>query len=254
MYIRAMRTLIVAVLTAVLGVGVGWLLRGQPTETLRVVTLPPKTTPVVEKKPEPEFPDYPKPPVEPPKPIVEENATTTPAPPPLVGNFQSLPETIPNGLSGPLEPALPDKVPAADLNADEALARRTILQAGGEIVSSADAKDTMGKVGKTLVAEISAGDSDKLKGALRKALGDRIILSDAGTSNASNPATKKAEEALEAKRKERDKARIDFLPEAPILRQIEEEYRAQERALADLKKSGAKQRITILIRPTLGAG
>ena len=251
MYIKAMRTWIVAAITAVLGVAAGWLLRGEPTEAVRVVTLPPKEAPPPKKAPEPEFPDYPKPTVEPPKPIVEEIAT---APPPLVGSFPTLPATGPGGPAGPLEPNRPDKAPAAGRTADEALARRVVLQAGGEIVSSADAKDAMGKVGRTLVAETDAKNRDKLQDALRKALGDRAILSEAGSATNTTPAIRKAEEALETKRKERDKARIDFLPTAPILRGIEDDYAAQERVLADLKKTGARIRLTILIRPTLGAG
>lgn len=244
-----MRIWIVAALTTVVGCGVGWLLRGQPHETIRVVTLPPKVAPLKSPAPPPKFPDLPKPPLETPQPVADE---TTPSPSALIGDIPRLPNASgPTGMIVPMTPDVPTKLPVADLNADEALARRTILGIGADIVSSSDAKDATGKIGRTLVAETASADREKLRSALRQALGDRIIISDGGSVGGTSPEIQKAEAALETARKKRDQARIDFLPQAPTLRQIEDDVLAQERAVAEMRKSVARLRLNVLIRPIL---
>lgn len=244
-----MRGWIAAAVTAVVGIGVGWLLRGRPEEKIRVVTLPsapPKAAPPAPSPPaERPFPEHPKPPLEAPQPVVE----STP-PPPLIGALPKLPGAIGGGV-GPLSPLMPPKLPTADLNADEALARRIVLQAGGQIVSASDAKDSTGKVGRMLVAETDREGREALRMALRSALGDRVLLSEGGSVAGTSPEVEKEEKELEAARKKRDQARRDFLPEAPALRQIEEDYRNQERAMTDLRKSTARPRLNILLRPVL---
>jgi hypothetical protein len=57
---------------------------------------------------------------------------------------------------------------------------------------------------------------------------------------------------LAVAKKKVEQARIDFLPQAPILRQMEEDYLAQERAIAEQRKASSRLRLNILIRPTLG--
>ena len=255
-----MRTWTIAAIAAVLGAAAGWLLRGQPVERIRVVTLRPKAAPLAPRLPQtqlsvPVFPDLPKPPLETPVPSLE---STEPTPSPLVGTFPALPAAggpigSGGGPTGPLMPEVGEKPPLADLKADEALARRVVLQSGGDVVSSDDAKDAMGKVGRMLVVETDFEGRAGLRSALRRALGDHAVLSDGGSSPGTSPAIQKAEEALELLRKGRDKARVDFLPEAPILQQMEEDYLAKEREVAAMRKKAARLRLTILLRPVLGA-
>ncbi len=243
-----MRTWIIVALTAFIGIGIGWLMHDSSAEDAKFARLAfapkGKLAPVTT---EPKFPEMPKPPVETPTPIPDE---VTAQPSPLVGSFPNLPAPS-GGPIGPYAPNVPAQLPTADLNADEALARRTILESGGDVVASSDAKDSSGKIGKSLVAEVAGSGLDSLRAALRKALGNRAVLSDGGTVAAAGAVPKAAEEALAAAKKKRDQARIDFLPEAPALRQIEEDYLTQERSVAEMRKVGARARLNVLIRPVL---
>ncbi len=243
-----MRTaLAVSALAAALGFGAGWAWRGTPRETTRLVYRD-RPVPAPITKAAPRFPDYPKPPLETP---VPEKSLGSRAPTILVGDLPRLPGMSgPFVPQGPLAPDVPTKLPADELNADEALARRTILSIGADVVSATDAKDASGKVGRALVAEADHESLERLRAALRKALGNRAVLSDGGAVGGS-PDTRKAEDALAALKKQRDRARIDFLPESPTLRDLEEATLKAERALADLRKTSARQRLNILLRPTL---
>lgn len=257
-----MRIAIVACVALLIGLALGLSMRDEPTTTTKYVyrDAPVATKPKAASAPS--FPTMPKPPVQSPTPVVEGSPTTVasnnPIPAPLVGDLPRLPAAGPGGFGGPIGPMIPTvptvptALPTADLNADEALARRLVLAAGGDIVSSSDAKDASGKIGRALVAEASGGVRAKIEGALRRSLGDRVILSDGGSVGGSSSETRKAEDALAALRKQRDQARIDFLPNAPTLLDIEEAYRKQERALADLRKAASHQRLNVLIRPALG--
>jgi hypothetical protein len=259
-----MRNWVSIVITAAFALAIGYSLRPvssvHPSSSPRTDATAPKTVDPLYKPDSGSevstLPTYPKPSLEPP---VATSEPSVPAfgtsPEPLVGNFPALPSAGtggPRGSIGPLDPNVPTKLPTADLNADEALARRTVLQSGGEIVASSDAKDSTGKVGRTLVAEVASASATELRSALRKALGDRVVLSDAGTVPSSSPTLRKAEEALAAAKKQVEQARIDFLPQAPALRQMEEDYLAQERAVAQQRRASGHLRLNILLRPTLG--
>ena len=251
-YSKRMRTVTVACIALAAGLVVGWSIRDEPRVVTkfvyRDVTVPTMPVAVVEK---PTFPDTPKPPVEKPVPTVVAPmvSANAPIPTPLVGELPKLPAV--DGPIAPITPAAP--LPTADLNADEALARRLVLAAGGDVVSGSDAKDASGKVGRALVAEASMGGRVRIEGALRKALGDRVILSDGGVAGGSTAEIRKAEDGLLALRKQRDQARLDFLPNAPALQDLEDAFRRQERALAVMKRATSRQRLNILIRPVLGA-
>ena len=252
-YIRPMRTALVACVALSIGLAVGWSMREPPRTITKLVYRdpPPPVKPVAVAQ-RPSFPATPKPPVEKPTPVdaPPEVAQSVPVPAPLVGDLPRLPAA--SGPIGPMVPPTPAGSPSADLNADEALARRLVLARGGDIVSASDAKDASGKIGRALVAEMPSGGRSRVEGALRHALGDRIILSDGGSTGGSTAETRKAEDALLALRKQRDQARLDFLPNAPALLDIEDAYRRQERALSGLRKATNRQRLNILIRPMLG--
>jgi hypothetical protein len=241
-----MRTWIVVALTAFIGIGIGWLMHDSSSENARFAQLSPQPKRVqIPIDSGPTFPELPKPPLETPIPITDE---VVGQPAPLMGNISSLPSPA-GGPIGPYAPNVPDQLPTADLNADEALARRIILENGGDVVASSDAKDSSGKIGKSLVAEVKGLGVDGLRAALRKTLGDRAVLSDGGTVPGTVPTA--AEDALAVAKRKRDQARIDFLPEAPALRQIEEDYLAQERAVAQIRKASGRARLNVLIRPVL---
>ena len=226
--------------------------RGKPHETLSIVGVPVKAAPVLVAKSEPPFPERPKPPLETPKPVFDSVASTAAAAP-LVGELPHLPSATVE--SGPIEPLVPvaptTHLPVADLNADEALARRVVLGVGGEVVSSADARDSTGKVGRSLVVETTPHGLARLQTALRKALGDRAVMSEAGSVGGSSPEIRKAEDALAVQKKQLDRARVDFLPKAPILQDLEDTYRTAERNLADARRATARQRLNVLLRPVL---
>ena len=248
-----MRTAIaVTAFAAALGFGAGWVAHGGPHEVVRTVykRAAPSPKPILVAKAE-LLPEYPKPPLDPPvaTPMVSSASPSNGQPEPLSGNLPQLPS--PEGAIGPMVPDAPAKLPAEDLNADEALARRIVDGLGGEVVSSADAKDATGKVGRALVAETGAGGLERLRAALRKALGDRAVLNDGGAGGGSSPETRKAEDALAELKRKRDRARIDFLPQSPTLRDLEEATLKGERALAELRRTASRQRLNILLRPTL---
>lgn len=198
------------------------------------------------------FPERPKPPLDLPVPFGGDQASPPTSPSPLVGNLPSLPSTSPDvAATGPLAPNVAAKLPIADLNADEALAKRLVIGAGGDIVSVSDAKDGSGKVGRSLVAETGPERVKALEGSLRASLHDRVVISDAGTVGGSTPELEKAEEGLATAEKARDRARVDFLPQAPILRQIEDDYARMQQSVAAIRKRIARRRINVMIRPGL---
>lgn len=244
-----MRTAIaVTALAAALGFGAGWAMHGGPHEVVRTVYRDlPAPKPTLVAKVQPLFPDYPKPPLDPP--VATPDSSSSVRPEPLAGNVPQLPSL--EGPISPLVPNAPAKLPTEDLNADEALVRRIVGGMGGEVVSSADAKDATGKVGRALVAEIGPGGLERLRTALRQALGDRAVLSDGGAVGGSSAETRKAEDALAELKRKRDRARIDFLPQAPTLRDLEEATLKGERALAELRRTASRRRLDVLLRPTL---
>lgn len=253
----------VAASAAGLGIGAGWLARGNAPVAVHVVQAPPHTAPKPSERPAPSasFPEYPKPALVAP---VEERTPTTVAKAgsPLSGELPPLPKGSVSPLSGPLPgplpgagPVVPDVSPAssaADLNADEALVRRTALQMGAEILSADDAKDSSGKVGRNLVAELPSAAREPLRAALRRALGDRAILSDGGIVPGNGPDAKKADDALAALKKRRALARVDYLPGAPVLRDLDEAILKQERSAAETRQRGARTRLIVFLHPVLG--
>ncbi len=258
MTIGAMRNWTLVAVVAALGLGgaFGWVLHGGPKEVVKIVERPVRVATMPRARPQ-RFPDYPKPAFELPPPESSDGAggtgaIGTPMPSVIVGDLPNLPTTSAGDPGIALTPDVPVS-PVADLNADEALTRRIVLQGGGEIVSSADAKDATGKIGRTLVAETLPAARDAIRAALRKALGDRAILSDGGSVDATGPELQKAEADLAAARKQRDKARLDFLPEAPALKGIEEEYARLEKVASDLRKASTRLRLNILLRPVLSS-
>ena len=204
----------------------------------------------------PSFPEKPKPP------LVAPISVRTPGEPPpnaLVGTLPRMPNgPLPpamGGTIGPLNPGVPlptEEPTNASLSADEATIRRLVIAGGGRIVSSADAKDVAGKVGRNIVVEASAATTSDIASALRRALEDRVVLSKGGLVETSTPEIRKAEDVLSSLREKRDKARVDFLPQAPILLDLEESTRAAERALARLKRAASRQRLNVLLRPAAG--
>ncbi len=143
-----MRTSLVAIVTALTGFILGWTLHsGKAHETVRYV-VPPSKAPSTVAKTEAPFPDLPKPPLDTPHPSSDRDsspALPSNSPPSLVGDLPALPPATTDG--GPIAPLAPaKKLPIADLNADEALARRVVLGVGGEIVSSADAQDSSARL------------------------------------------------------------------------------------------------------------
>ena len=254
-----MRTAIAVTLVAVaLGFGAGWFARGTPEPVVRYDERPALRQPLVAKVETP-FPDKPKPPLIPPTPVPTPIDTVTkgdpnvPAPPSMIGRLPSAAlEELPPAFGEaivPLTPTPPQETLPADLAADEARARRIVLQNGGTVVSGADARDGAGKVGRTLVVETRATGRDRVRKALRAAFGGRIVLSDAGASPGSSPEIRKAEDELTTLRKQRDQARIDFLPNAPTLIDLEESTLKAERQLADLRRAAGRQRLNLMLRP-----
>ena len=162
---------------------------------------------------------------------------------------------IPGGPIAPLNPALPSttsELPVADLAADEAQVRRIVIASGGRVVSSADAEDTLGRVGRNVAFESSREGIDRIATALQSAMRNRIVVSKGGLIENSTPDIRKAEDELAALQEKRDKARIDFLPEAPILVDLERSTREAERNLAKRKRVASRQRMNVLIRATAG--
>ena len=250
-----MRTAIAVTLTAaLLGFGAGWLAHSEPIPVVRYIERPAEVDQVTHSKRP--FPEKPKPPLEAP---VASVATPIAQPEGISGALPAVPPMalppISGGPIGPLSPELtpatPD-LPVADLAADEARVRRVVLALGGRVVSSADAKDTLGKVGRNIAVESDPVAMEKIASALQTALKNRIVLSKGGLVENSSPEIRKAEDALATLRGKRDKARIDFLPQAPILIDLEETTRIAERDLARRKRASSRQRLNILIRPAAG--
>ena len=246
-----MRTPLIAAVTALVGFLLGWALRGGETRRERTIPIVSPAGPLarVERKLAPSFPDYPKPSLETPR-AVAERPTPSVAVPPSIGGLSGLPPAT--GEIGPLAP-LPTKAPpVADLNADEALARRVALGLGAEIVSSSDARDAGGMVGRTLVTEIAPKDVERLRSSLRAALGSRATLSDGGTVEGAGTEVRKAEDDLATLKKQLSRAQDDFLPNSPFLRNVEDAYRVGERNLAETRRVHARQRLVVLLRPIPG--
>jgi hypothetical protein len=229
----------------VVGVGVGWLLRGSdapppfperltasrtrqdlPKKAVEAKPVPKETKPVMPAKKAEDL-------------SAPANAETTPAP--IVGDLPNLPTTIP---SGPLAPLTPTPAQRGDLKADEALVRRIVTEQEGDVVSAESSED----LGRTLVAEVAPERQSSLKSALRKTLGSRAVLTDAGTVPGSTPELKRMEDELALARKRRDQARLDFLPEAPILKGIEEDTLALERRITEVRRAAARVRLNVLLR------
>lgn len=248
-----MRTPLVALAASLVGFIVGWTShRGPVRETIRYVVPPPSSGSNGVAKAEPTFPEMPKPPLDAPEPTMDAAvATVLPTPAPLTGDLPKLPPASDaTAEAAPLTPA--KGLPLADLNADEARARQVVLRMGAEVVSSADAQDPNGKVGRSLIAEVAPGGATRLQSALREALGSRVVTSDGGTVAGSTTEVRKAEDELTALKKQLEKAQDDFLPNAPALKNVEDAYREGERNLAEVRRTYARQRLNILLRPAPG--
>lgn len=238
-----------------LGFGFGWAShKREPSPALPYRPRYSETS-VANRDIEPSFPEHPKPPLETPVPIPD---LSTRAVPSLGGDLPNLPVAGPEGsgpigTGTPMTPDLPNgPPPAADLNADEARAKRIVLESGADVISVSDARDDAGTIGRSIVAETAPSDRDPLRKALRKALGARAVISDAGAGPSDDdPGLKKMEDELALARKRRDKDRIDFLPQSPILQDEEEAVLKMERALALRRKESSRVRLNILLRPTL---
>ena len=244
-----MRTSLVALMTALVGFIVGWASHTARThETVRYILQPAKTSVPIVAKAAPTFPERPKPDLDSPEPSSDRVATV---PTSIHGDLPNLPPAMTD--LGPAAPLPPTKtLPTADLNADEARVRRIVLGAGGEVVSSGDATDSGGKVGRSLVAEMLPGGSKRIGVALRQALGNRVVLSEGGSIGGSSTEVRKAEDALTALKKDLEKAQHDFMPGSPFLRNTEDAYREGEKNLAEVRRTYARQRLNILLRSDSG--
>lgn len=262
--ISSLATVGIAVGTLTIGVLVGRGWREAKTPPPVIVANPPAGPSTNDQLDEPRVARLgsPKPSILPPDPILDDSNAAlgdqNPAlnPPVIPGDLPHLPATPLSGgigpvaVASPLSPDLPATLPTADLNADEAAVRRLVLKSGGQVQSAQVAKDASGIVGRSLLVEIPATASRGLRSALAAKLHDRVLITEAGQGS-SDPNLKKAEEELAAAKKERDQARIDFLPQAPALRQIEERYAALEKSVQERRNLLGRTRLNILLRPTL---
>lgn len=246
----------IAAATLAIGLLVGrqWRTLKQPAPVIlakppvRAVTPPPS----LQSQPKVAKLDTPKPPVLAPDVQPDLDPSTPLAVP---GNLPHLPPAPLSGGIGPVSASVPlspdlPTLPVADLKADEAAIRRLVIQYGGQVQTAQEAKDTSGTVGRSLVVDVPATVTKDLRSALTAKLHDRVIITETGLSS-SDPTLKKAEDELAAAKKERDQARIDFLPQAPALRQIEERYAALEKSVIERRGLLGRTRLNILLRPAL---